>query len=229
MLSDRDRELALRYLPIILKDEKEPFTMKWIGITVFDEGTIHSRTFQKLQMDMLPPECRLAIEYAIYWDYDIQHMYDLEHIWVGIGHDDKVMDCYSSFHGMLIHASGVKGMYRTREGRPVLYMQPGKHAFMPDPELFGLAPHKEECCNVLAGGGLLTPQMFGDRLSTNPRQDNSIRDYIRRSFSFRPSWSFIEEKISEDQLMSADDLMDQIPRFIDEELSRMREHLGNEG
>lgn len=229
MISDRDRELALRYLPIILKDEKEPFTIKRIGITVFDQGKAHSRTFPKLHLDRLPGDCKLAIEYAIYWDYDIQHMYDLEHIWVGIGQDDTVIECYSSFHGMLVHASGVKDMYRTKDGRPVLYMQPGKHAFMPDPELFGLAPLRDESCNVLAGGGLLTPQMFGDRLRTNAEQDGMIRAYIRENFSFKPPWRFIEEGISEDQFTDAGDLLDQIPRFIYEELSRIRGHLGNHG
>ena len=44
-----------------------------------------------------------VIEYAFFWDYDIQHMYDLEHIWVTVDSAGQICGCQASFHGQRLN------------------------------------------------------------------------------------------------------------------------------
>lgn len=219
MLLPEIRQLAMRYLPVIMKDKNEPFPIRKIGITVFD-GPAVSVTFPKLEIDPKQYGWKMLIEYAIYMDYDIQHLYELEHIWVAVGGDGTVKDCLCSYHGMLMHASGVADLYRTENGLPVLYMQPGKHAFMPDPKLFGLHILKDTCCSKLAGGGLLIPSMLQDKMTTTPEQDERIRAYIRRHFSFTPAWEFeMMMPPGEEDYVTAEELLGIIPWLVAEQLA----------
>ena len=42
----------------------------------------------------------MLIEYAVYMDYDIQHLYELEHMWVAVGEDGTtVKDCLRAATG----------------------------------------------------------------------------------------------------------------------------------
>ena len=223
MLPKELKMLAMRYMPIIMKDKNEPFPIRNIGITVFD-GPKDSLTIPKLKIDPGQYGCKMLIEYAVYFDYDIQHLYDLEHIWIAVRDDGTVKDCLCSFHGMVMHASGIPDLYRTRNGVPVLYMQPGKHAFMPDPKLFGLHVQRDTCCRELAGGGLLIPPMLRDRMSTTPEQDERIRAYIRKHFSFTPSWEFEPaEALKEDLCVTAEELLEKIPGLVEEQLAIIRQ------
>lgn len=218
MLPIETKQLAVRYLPVIMKDIREPFPIRCIGVTLFD-GPADSMTFPGFHADPEANGWKKMIEYAIYMDYDIQHLYELEHIWVAVGEDGKVKDCLCSYHGMLIHATGIPDMYRTENGKPVLYMQPGKHALMPDPRLFGLHVLRDTCCNRHAGGGLLIPPMLRGRLTTTPEQDERIRAYIRRHFSFEPAWEFEPlEPPKEEQYVTAEELLERIPLMIEEQL-----------
>ena len=218
MLTEEVKETATRYLPVIMKDRNEPFPIRNIGITVFD-GPGDSLTFPGLRFDLMRFGWKRVIEYAVYLDYDIQHLYDLEHMWVAASEDGEVMDCLCSFHGKLLRASGVPGLYRTENGRPVLYMQPGKHAFMPDPRLFGLHAEKDLCCRENAGGGLLIPSFLQDRMTSTPEQDERIRTYIRRHFSFDPAWEFgPAEPLKEDVFLTAEELLARIPLLVREQL-----------
>lgn len=83
--------------------------------------------------------CLLVVEYAIYYDYDIQHLYDLEHVWVYIGRDGEVVDAEASFHGKFLKAL-LRGGSNLSGTRVDLYVQPGKHALAPFPEVFELLP-----------------------------------------------------------------------------------------
>ena len=223
MLSKELKLLAMRYMPIIMKDKNEPFPIRNIGITVFD-GPKASITFPRFKIDPGQYGWKMLIEYAVYMDYDIQHLYELEHMWVGVGEDGTVKNCLCSYHGMLMHASGIPDLYKTRNGLPVLYMQPGKHAFMPDPKLFGLHVQRDTCCRELAGGGLLIPPMLRDKMSTTLEQDEMIRVYIRKHFSFTPAWEFEPmEPLKEDLYVTAEELLEMIPRLVEEQLAIIRQ------
>ena len=203
------KELALKYRPLIFKNEKEPFPVRLIGCTVFRERE-RSESFPKWVVDPAAENVEFVIEYAVYYDYDIQHLYDLEHIWVGVGWDGAVKDCWCSFHGMRLRAAGVPS-FKVQNGHPVLCAQPGKHAMLPSPELFGLHPEFERACSELSGGGLLIPSMLEGKLHTDADLDGRITQYIHRNFSFVPSHTYVEEQIGDDQFVSWDELLEKIP------------------
>lgn len=218
MLSDRARSIAQKYLPHFRKDQNEPFPLLHIGCTVAEAPTV-SRSFPDLTLDPAAENADLIVEYALYFDYDIQHLYDLEHAWVAVK-DGAVTGCWCSFHGMRLCASGVPDLYSLEDGVPLLYIQPGKHAILPDPRLFGLHTQANTCCRELCGGGLLVPRMFEGRMHTGKAQDEAVRAYIRRHYRFTPSWSFIPEGTP--ILTDWDDLYEAIPGYVSAQLEKIR-------
>ncbi len=210
------KELFLRYSPHIYQDKRDPFPIRYIGCTLFTEKA-PSNSFPKWAPDPGEADAQYIIEYAIYYDYDIQHMYDLEHVWVAVGHHGEVTDCWCSFHGMRLRAAGISS-FRMEGDHPVLYSQPGKHALLPHPELFGLHPQFETACTVHAGGGLLVPDMFRPALSTTEALDKKISGYIRSRFAFQPSLEFIPESLEDWQFLPWSALHEKIPVLIREQL-----------
>ncbi len=215
-MEKQQRETALRYRPHIYKDSRDPFPVRYIGCTVFTEKQ-RSESFPKWEVDPAAAGVQAIIEYAIYYDYDIQHMYDLEHIWVGVGAGGEVVDCWCSFHGMRLRAAGIS-TFRLEGTHPVLYSQPGKHAMLPHPELFELHPGLHSACTQGAGGGLLIPSMLSGRVATNVGQDKRISEYIRKNFTFIPSMKFVPEQLVPEQFISWKELLERIPQLIGEQL-----------
>ena len=213
------RELALSHRPILYRDAADPFPARYLGYTVFTERR-RSESFPKWAPDPAALGLAAVVEYAVYYDYDIQHMYDLEHVWAGVDGEGRLRECWSSFHGMRLHASGVSS-FRAEGGRPVLYAQPGKHALLPDPELFGLVPDLRDACRETAGGGLLIPGFLSDRLATDETQNARIRQYIRDHYSFTPAMEFIREDIPENQYIPWPELLSLIPELVEEEIRKI--------
>ena len=216
MLSEKERELILAYQPRILMDRLDPFPVRLIGCTVFSEPG-PSNSFARLHLDPAALGAKYIIEYAYYFDYDIQHLYDLEHIWVMVGGDGRVTECWSSYHGMRMRASGLKS-FRLEGDHPVLYCQPGKHAFLPDPELFRLHCQYDICCRENAGGGLLVPGMLQGRMTTDAQRDEKIRSFIRDRFSFDPSEDYVPQTLEDGQYIPWEALLDEIPRLVEAQL-----------
>lgn len=215
-MDEQTRALILRYQPHIYKDRLEPFPVRFIGCTVFSEKA-RSASFPKWEIDPMKEGAERIIEYAIYYDYDIQHMYDLEHIWVAIDPAGNVVDCWCSFHGMRLRAAGIRS-FRLEGTHPVLYSQPGKHAMLPHPELFPLHPTFPAACTQEAGGGLLLPGLLGSAVETDALLDAAITEYIRAHFSFRPSMEFIPEPLTSEQFLTWPQLLEKIPLLITEQL-----------
>jgi hypothetical protein len=90
------RSLAA-YAPLLYFDRQEPFYPVRIGISVLHNGD-PSPSFRR-KFEWMDAAIDYVIEFAIYWDYDIQHLYELEHVWVYVGMDGAVVDAEASFHG----------------------------------------------------------------------------------------------------------------------------------
>ena len=90
-------QTALDYAPIIHFDENETIPVRAVGFTVFRE-TAKSVSFPGRTVTV-PDSAAFTVEYAYYFDYDIEHMYDLEHIWVTVGKEGEVLAAEASFHG----------------------------------------------------------------------------------------------------------------------------------
>lgn len=215
------KETVLCYQPYIYKDQLDPFPIRYVGCTIFSEKK-RSDSFPKWVVDPAKEGAYLMIEYAIYYDYDIQHMYDLEHIWVAIDAVGNVTDCWCSFHGMRLRAAGIR-TFRMEGTHPVLYSQPGKHAMLPDPELFELHPQFRTACTSEAGGGLLLPALLNGAVETNDRLDAQISAYIRAHYSFQPSMEYVWEKLMPEQFITWPELLCKIPKLIAEQISAMNQ------
>src|SRR5690606_38814 len=90
-----DPDLALQHAPPIFFDREEPLFPDRVGCTVIDRpgpSPSFPRVFRPLPGERI-------IEYAIYWDWDIGHHYELEHAWVFLDANERVRKVEASWHG----------------------------------------------------------------------------------------------------------------------------------
>lgn len=179
-------ELVKRHLPVLYMDRREPFPLLYIGYTVFHQTMPSASSGRRI--DLAQRKAAICIEYAYYYDYDIQHLYDLEHLWVYLDDNENVCGCECSFHGMYLNAM-LPGVDILRgENRVHMYVQPGKHAFLPRPELFHLFIDFWEACAEKAGnGGILTPDIVPGLPLHSEEDDRKMGCFIKERFSFVPS------------------------------------------
>lgn len=209
-----DMQLISRYAPVIHFDLNETIPLAAVGCSVFREAR-RSDSFPK--RIVVPPECGLVIEYALYWDYDIQHMYDLEHIWVYVAASGLVVRAEASFHGkfMTLWEPEMTYAHLPEDGHVHAYCQPGKHALLPRGELFRMVPQWKECCMEYAGGGVLVGGPFEGAYQPTQNENDRCRQYIRDTLSFVPELSFDGGTVIPDELMKSwMELKAWIPRRI---------------
>ena len=202
-------ETALRVAPILYADQEEPFVPIRLGVTVF-EATAPSLSFNRT-VHIDPDKISLVVEYAVYWDYDIQHLYDLEHVWIYVGRDGEIAGCEVSFHGNYMVGLMRDRSNMTEDGRVKVYVQPGKHAMSAMEDLFRLIPNVEPCCMEEAGkDGLLEPAMFRGQFKTG-ENDDRVSERILREFAFRPSFDYVPLELAQDVFVSWEQLREEIP------------------
>ncbi|MDF9840809.1 MULTISPECIES: hypothetical protein [unclassified Paenibacillus] len=219
-LSEENRKLAAAYAPQLLFDRSEPFYPVRFGVTVLREDGA-SPSFRR-RLHVRRPEVVAVIEYAVYYDYDIQHLYDLEHVWVYIGSNGEVADVEASFHGKYL-----RGLLRGRTNlggtRASLYVQPGKHALSPMPEIFELLPGYAACTQEAAGAdGLIYGDCFQGLLAADEATDQKVRQYLQ-TYRFTPSgvYGIWEYAHREDLFVSWNELFAEIPVRVRKELERL--------
>lgn len=149
-LPEDHREIAIKYLPYFVADTLEPFSIEGIGYTIFQGGIGDSDSCRRVY-EIDSAKCKYMIEYAIFYDFDIQHLYDLEHVFVYVGLQDEIIDVEASFHGKFLKTMINDVLTIEDDTHPVMYMQPGKHAMMPTPEYFNLFIGLNTSCNKDAG------------------------------------------------------------------------------
>ncbi|MCA9837634.1 MAG: HAD-IA family hydrolase [Trueperaceae bacterium] len=181
-------ELAKRHAPILYFDKLEPFLPLAVGYTVFTASQA-SPSFKR-QID-LPENCTTAIEYAIWWDWDIQHLYELEHLWIYLDQSGHLLDAEGSFHGDFHKLRGANDALITEESRLVAFSEPGKHAFAGHLEqLENLVPLSTLSCGENAGSGdVLINHMFAGNIQATTLQKRLCKRYMK-SHAFTPSYDF---------------------------------------
>jgi glycerophosphoryl diester phosphodiesterase len=189
-----ERDLAARYAPILRFDANEPFLPVAAGYTVFRENGA-SPSFQRGRVIDLAPEgeipAALAIEYAIWWDWDIGHLYELEHAWVYVDAQGQVMRAEASWHGGQ-HDMRLDGRLALEGDHVVLFSEPGKHAFAPTPDWFRVrrAEFKRSETSALAGvGGVLLAPYIAGQVRGTPLAHRLAHTYLSQH-GFEPSWDF---------------------------------------
>lgn len=225
------RELAARYAPFICFDRKEPFLPLAVGYAVFTEDGDSPSFPRRIELRGAGhTPAALAIEYAIWWDWDIQHLYELEHMWTYVGADGKVVFAEASWHGgfnaTVLDNSKARVVAKDGGYHPVVYSEPGKHAFAPTPQVLlskRQAKTLEECGPNAGKGGLWVTPLFKDILNfrKNPQVDARVTAYLKeRAFTPAFAWSrkFL---VTKDLLIPWSVLFEWIPARIDWWIARL--------
>lgn len=224
---DLDLTLVRTYAPQLLFDRMEPFFPVRVGVTIFDHDG-PSPSFRRMISFESDARIEKVIEYAIYWDYDIEHLYELEHVWIYVGRDGSVINCECSFHGKYF-----KGLLKDRSNisidhptRVKLFSQPGKHAFSPLLTMLELIPNLDTCTYETAGkAGLLVPDMLKDKLTADEETHQLVERYLQ-TFRFRPSMNFFEFAWDESLFVTWPELLEEIPQRVNHELNEMKKYFG---
>lgn len=201
-------------------DAAEPFLPELVGWQVVRQpgpSPTHGR--------YLVPRADAVVEYALWTDWDIQHLYELEHVWAHVTDAGELIHAEASWHGG--HGSLVQdGRLVCRDVRPVAYAQPGKHAMAPDPGVFGgydlVREHFTAPAERRAGnGGLIVTGLMQGRFATNTRRNMLANGYLRRH-AFRPTFEFTRtwDALSVPWL-SCDELVAAIPGRVEAQLARL--------
>jgi hypothetical protein len=190
-------DLAARYAPVLLADEREPFTLIAAGYSIFDrEDSSPSFPARRVEWGRAGYPATRAIEYALWWDWDIGHLYELEHAWTFVDANGAVIAVEASWHGMYGRAEGV-----ALEGadpaiaavgtHPVLLAQPGKHAMAASIGPFmEIREWAEQEAGPAAGkDGVLETTLFRGRLPKTPENDERVTAYLKQR-AFLPAWKF---------------------------------------
>lgn len=204
--------LAKRHLPLLLLDTAEPYLPVAIGYSVFTgPGQSPSSKFA------VEPAGQVTIEYAVFYDWDIGHLYDLEHVWVHLDAKGAVIAVEASAHGRRETMDSGDGLPELREGRPVLYPEAGKHAHWAHPRQMPPAARERLAvlCGPLAGHEGVH---LGNSFAEAGAYRASARDHrlARRKMAadaFVPSHRYELADI-EPQLMAWPDLAAFIPRRV---------------
>lgn len=217
-----DFQLVMKYAPYLMFDEKEPFPVEKIGYTIFRE-TRKSDSFRRI-VRIDKEKVDFAIEYAICFYYDIQHLYELEHIWVYVDYDGRVCGCEGSYHGKYINEMLPGGDIVKDDTHVCLYSQPGKHAILPEERLIFLYPELELACTELAGAdGFAYPEwLFEIPILVTEEEQRMVRDFIQKEFRFVPSMKFEEKQFCFHRFHPWSIVKAEMPKMMKAELDRIR-------
>lgn len=216
-----DFDLALQHAPILRFDRNEPFLPSRVGYVVFREPGDSAVDPRRTLAGPTPlvfelPGLDAVIEYGVWWDWDIQHLYELEAAWVYLDAGGTVLRVEASWHGKF-HEMLVDGKPPLRDGRPVLYSQPGKHAFAPSPDWF--TPHEQyavPCRDRPGSMGLLVTPLFEGRIVKADGDDERVLEHLREQ-AFTPAFVFDQEfEIGREQLCPWPELEAWIPGRVAE-------------
>lgn len=220
--STADIELARRLAPVIRFGDNEPFLPSRVGISVL---TAPGRSPSATLDITFEPGVAKVIEYAIWWDWDIQHLYELEHIWLKLDANDQVVGVEASAHGGILPMTISDGDLPLEDGRVTLVSAPGKHAFSATPD--GQLPAAEitsVSCQELAGrGAILVNDMFRDALAGLTAEDHRVVKRYLQARAFLPSFQFNQRfDLSTVEFSSWADLAAWIPGRVKTVLEEVR-------
>jgi HAD superfamily hydrolase (TIGR01549 family) len=219
-------DLAARYAPVIRLDRHEPFRPLAVGYTVFRQDG-YSPSFPRY-VGLTPvgrQPATLAIEYAIWWDWDIQHLYELEHTWTFVGADGNVAWAEGSWHGDFWELRFQDQTPLIDDTHPLAYCQPGKHAFTGTPEyLLMMRDYTLAACGPKAGSiGFLVTPIFAQVMRRSQWADELARQFLKTQ-AFVPTHQFDQEfRITSDLLVPWTVLQRWIPARMSWWLGQLRD------
>ncbi len=184
-----DADLAARYAPLLMLDASEPYRPHAFGYTVFRApGQSPSSKFS------VEPAGALSVEYAIYYDWDIGHLYDLEHVWVHVDAAGAVIKVEASSHGGRKPMDIGSGLPALSGSRPIIHVEAGKHAHWasPDHQIRAEREKLAALCGPLAGiEGVHLGNFFaqrGDYMATD--EDHRLARLRMQADAFVPTHEY---------------------------------------
>lgn len=221
------RKLAASYAPHIRFDNQEPFLPLAAGYTVFHESGISPSFRQGHTIDLKPAgktPAELAIEFAIWWDWDIGHLYELEHVWIFIDAHGRVVRGEASWHGDQ-HDMQLDEHLEREGDHLVVFSEPGKHAFAPTPRWFEDRRQelkRSETRDLAGVSGVLITRYTQDQVRKTPFNDLLVRSYLAQQ-AFDPSWTFDRVfRFTPDMLVPWPALQAWMPGRVNQWLDRLR-------
>ncbi|MHA6731108.1 HAD family hydrolase [Devosia sp. A369] len=187
--TDADIALARRLAPVLRFCDNEPFLPSRVGVSVL---TAAGQSPSALFDISFEPGVAKVLEYAIWWDWDIQHLYELEHIWLKLDADDAVIAVEASAHGGKFTMRGNDGALPVEAGQVTLVSTPGKHAFTAtvDAQRLGADLTTMSCQELAGRGGILINAMFRDALvAVTPEDHRAVKRYLQAR-AFLPTFNF---------------------------------------
>ena len=222
-VTSADIALARRLAPVIRFGDNEPFLPSHVGISVLEAAGRSPSS--RLDIGFGAGVAKV-IEYAIWWDWDIQHLYELEHIWLKLDAADNVVGVEASSHGGKFVMKGADGGLPLQGGRVTLVSTPGKHAFTATPE--GQDKTRDltsVCCQELAGrDGVLINDMFRAGLAEVTAEDHrAVKRYLQAR-AFLPRFDFGQRfDLAQAEFVSWDELAAWIPARVKAVLAQVRQ------
>jgi hypothetical protein len=234
--SRQARELAARYAPLIFFDRKEPFLPLAAGYSIFMQDGASPSFPRRIELcaEGRAPAV-FVIEYAIWWDWDIQHLYEVEHTWTYVGANGKVVFSEASWHGgfnaMTLDGGKVRVSRQNDGDHPIVYSEPGKHAFAAKPEIL-IEQRRDktlrECGPRAGSGGLWVTPLFQGILDLrkNAEVDACVTAHLQEQ-AFTPAFVWSKQfLITSELLIPWPTLFDWVPARIDWWIARLQKGKG---
>lgn len=223
--SPDDHALAMRHAPLIRFDEREPFLPSVAGYTVFRQEA-ESPSFPRT-IPLATP-VTTVIEYAVWWDWDMGHLYELEHIWVHLDAAENLVMAEASWHGGYNAMVDDNDQLPVEDGRLVVFSEPGKHAFAPSLRwLQKRADVTRASCGTQAGkmGVHVTPLFEGIITDRNPLTNQLVHSYLE-GCQFEPTFDFTRRfPLEQAALVPWDTLFQWIPGRMTWWLEQLAKHM----
>ncbi len=216
-----EHELAVHHAPFLNFDQREPFLPLTAGYSVIRQSG-PSPSFPRT-IEVGPGE--QVVEYAIWWDWDIVHLYELEHVCVYLDSRGTPLCAEASWHGSY-RSMGVNGDLPLSGDRLMLYSEPGKHAFAPATAWYqaGEKMNRWLCCKGAGIGGVLVSELFTGLIDTkSPETDKLVQDFLRRH-AFVPTYEFNRTlRIPAERLVPWPELFRWIPERVSYRVEGLQE------
>ena len=192
--------LISRHAPILYFDAHEPFLPLAAGYTVFTQDG-PSPSFDRiitLRFDDNQPPASTVIEYAIWWDWDIHHLYELEHVWIYLDREGQTVRVEGSWHGKYYNIP-----ITLEGGHAVLLSEPGKHAFAPVVDWFYERMRdyrRPETRAVNLHAHVLVNHMFAGKIRRQAFDSVLVRGFLNQQ-AFTPAWNFSQRFTFRDEML----------------------------
>lgn len=225
-LDPNAERLARSLAPVIRFVANEPFLPSAVGVSFI---TSPGRAVAAPRQIAFEPGVARVIEYAIWWDWDIQHLYELEHVWLKLDDNDKLIGVAASRHGGLYDMRRTDGTLPLEDGRVTLYAEPGKHAF--HPEAASMEPHRRALAGACSGttlhgfskGNILVNEMYPKGSADFSEDDHRrVRRYLQAR-AFSPDFDFsLKADLAHLPFASFETLQGHIARRVPEIVAELR-------